>query len=76
MKERNFFEEVKYFNQQQPTLSTNSKDCYIYLKYYKIIPQKLQVSKKWNAYFYNILNQTTYYVHLCLQPTALVTIMM
>lgn len=54
---KKFFEEVKYFNQQQSTLSTNSKDYYMYIKYYKIISNKLQVLKRWNAYFYNILNQ-------------------
>jgi len=48
---KKFFEEVKYFNQQQSTLPTNCKDFAN-----NVISQTEQVLKRWKEYFYNILN--------------------
>jgi hypothetical protein len=49
MRQRNFFEEVKYFNQQQSTWPTNCKDSESNV----IIEQTF---KKCKEYFYNICN--------------------
>jgi hypothetical protein len=48
---KKFFEEVKYFNQQQSTLPTTCKDFAN-----NVISQTEQVLKRWKEYFYNILN--------------------
>jgi len=48
---KTFFEEVKYFNQQQLTLPTNWK-----VSDNNVISQIEKVLKKWKEYLYNILN--------------------
>jgi hypothetical protein len=48
---KKFFEEVKYFNQQQLTLPTSYKDSEN-----NIISQTKQVLKRWREWFYIICN--------------------
>jgi len=51
MKQKTFFEEVKYFNQLQAALPTNCKDSEN-----NVISQIEHISKHGKTFFYNILN--------------------
>jgi hypothetical protein len=48
---KKFFEEVKYYNQQETTLATNCKDFEN-----NVISQTEQALKRWKEDFNNILN--------------------